>query len=156
MNPGTLNPGFFFQAEDGIRDLTVTGVQTCALPIFLQKLNYPGADPQPSLVDPQCGSGTFLIAALRRAYAAKRMSCNEWHAFLSDGISGFDVDPVATIAAKTNLLMFVSWLISTGRYRLEKPLRLPMFCADTIYSKQKPTELFDYVVGNPQIGRAHV
>src|SRR2546430_6320183 len=26
---------FFFQAEDGIRDLTVTGVQTCALPICL-------------------------------------------------------------------------------------------------------------------------
>src|SRR5256886_9495134 len=25
---------FFFQAEDGIRDLTVTGVQTCALPIW--------------------------------------------------------------------------------------------------------------------------
>src|SRR6266568_2734171 len=25
---------FFFQAEDGIRDGTVTGVQTCALPIF--------------------------------------------------------------------------------------------------------------------------
>src|SRR2546430_8516824 len=25
---------FVFQAEDGIRDLTVTGVQTCALPIF--------------------------------------------------------------------------------------------------------------------------
>src|SRR2546430_15135310 len=30
-----LNCCFFFQAEDGIRDLTVTGVQTCALPIFL-------------------------------------------------------------------------------------------------------------------------
>src|SRR6516165_12325025 len=27
---------FFFQAEDGIRDLTVTGVQTCALPILQQ------------------------------------------------------------------------------------------------------------------------
>src|SRR6266852_246435 len=26
---------FFFQAEDGIRDATVTGVQTCALPIYL-------------------------------------------------------------------------------------------------------------------------
>jgi len=24
---------FFFQAEDGIRDVAVTGVQTCALPI---------------------------------------------------------------------------------------------------------------------------
>src|SRR5689334_18727525 len=38
---GTINPDtnkipkhfFFFQAEDGIRDGTVTGVQTCALPI---------------------------------------------------------------------------------------------------------------------------
>src|SRR2546430_11995049 len=27
---------FFFQAEDGIRDLTVTGVQTCALPICME------------------------------------------------------------------------------------------------------------------------
>src|SRR2546428_9962335 len=27
---------FFFQAEDGIRDLIVTGVQTCALPIWRQ------------------------------------------------------------------------------------------------------------------------
>src|SRR2546430_10849687 len=27
---------FFFQAEDGIRDLTVTGVQTCALPISIE------------------------------------------------------------------------------------------------------------------------
>src|SRR5256886_11629386 len=30
---------FFFQAEDGIRDLTVTGVQTCALPILVLEIN---------------------------------------------------------------------------------------------------------------------
>src|SRR5690606_41082872 len=29
---------FFFQAEDGIRDFHVTGVQTCALPILVKKL----------------------------------------------------------------------------------------------------------------------
>src|SRR5438046_9138919 len=29
---------FFFQAEDGIRDWSVTGVQTCALPIFISWL----------------------------------------------------------------------------------------------------------------------
>src|SRR5690348_17962585 len=34
---------FFFQAEDGIRDGRVTGVQTCALPILGDALpNYPG------------------------------------------------------------------------------------------------------------------
>src|SRR5256886_13225381 len=35
---------FFFQAEDGIRDLTVTGVQTCALPIFFGAVRAAGAD----------------------------------------------------------------------------------------------------------------
>src|SRR2546430_6000557 len=38
FNPGGSSGGvasFFFQGEDGIRGLTVTGVQTCALPISL-------------------------------------------------------------------------------------------------------------------------
>src|SRR2546426_9429633 len=40
---------FFFQAEDGIRDYKVTGVQTCALPISLRRareagLDWPGVD----------------------------------------------------------------------------------------------------------------
>src|SRR5438270_9955510 len=39
----------FFQAEDGIRDLTVTGVQTCALPIF-------------TLVDAGDGAGTWNVS----------------------------------------------------------------------------------------------
>src|SRR5689334_25370369 len=33
---------FFFRAEDGIRDGTVTGVQTCALPIFTGGSRGPG------------------------------------------------------------------------------------------------------------------
>src|SRR2546429_1971024 len=33
---------FFFQAEDGIRDVAVTGVQTCALPIYLVGANALG------------------------------------------------------------------------------------------------------------------
>src|SRR6266498_5244571 len=38
---------FFFQAEDGIRDADVTGVQTCALPIsgFVQFMEGRGTDP---------------------------------------------------------------------------------------------------------------
>src|SRR5256884_3640744 len=33
--------GFFFQAEDGIRDVAVTGVQTCALPILCPRVCVP-------------------------------------------------------------------------------------------------------------------
>src|SRR2546430_13254414 len=39
---------FFFQAEDGIRDLTVTGVQTCALPIWVLAVPVHG---KPSIVE---------------------------------------------------------------------------------------------------------
>src|SRR3712207_9545545 len=42
---------FFFQAEDGIRDIGVTGVQTCALPISLPPLvpTVVGLQPLPPL-----------------------------------------------------------------------------------------------------------
>src|SRR2546430_9035699 len=43
-NDGWLCLFFFFQAEDGIRDLTVTGVQTCALPISLSQERVGRAD----------------------------------------------------------------------------------------------------------------
>src|SRR2546429_2276622 len=50
---------FFFQAEDGIRDVAVTGVQTCALPIFgiavgLERAEHldPGCLRPQSLLDP--------------------------------------------------------------------------------------------------------
>src|SRR2546422_4012284 len=49
--------GFFFQAEDGIRDVAVTGVQTCALPIYSNRAIFflrasssaPGSTPSSSL-----------------------------------------------------------------------------------------------------------
>src|SRR2546429_2397348 len=44
---------FFFQAEDGIRDVAVTGVQTCALPIshlFSGAVALPAASPEPQTV----------------------------------------------------------------------------------------------------------
>src|SRR2546427_7863270 len=51
---------FFFQAEDGIRDLTVTGVQTCALPI---SVIYTDAARDGTLTGPDL-VGARAIAAL--------------------------------------------------------------------------------------------
>src|SRR6267143_4045188 len=48
------NVFFFFQAEDGIRDGTVTGVQTCALPIWARTL---GAE---RVRNPRAGRRRFL------------------------------------------------------------------------------------------------
>src|SRR5206468_7078477 len=43
---------FFFQAEDGIRDLIVTGVQTCALPIYRNPRAGAGGDDYGAGFDP--------------------------------------------------------------------------------------------------------
>src|SRR5690606_40729279 len=40
-----LVSSFFFQAEDGIRDFHVTGVQTCALPISASPFSFAGSAP---------------------------------------------------------------------------------------------------------------
>src|SRR6266852_7117372 len=51
---------FFFQAEDGIRDATVTGVQTCALPI-----SWPG-----NLEDLAAAVRTLALTSLEEAIGA--------------------------------------------------------------------------------------
>src|SRR2546430_11043279 len=74
---GTYSILFFFQAEDGIRDLTVTGVQTCALPISgFARCPPPASDARGSRLDPRrSGRGPPAppaAPALRGAPAALR------------------------------------------------------------------------------------
>src|SRR5256886_1055843 len=66
---------FFFQAEDGIRDLTVTGVQTCALPIWRTNALEPAAR-QPSGVHPRAnvGGAAPACAAARRRVRRRALS----------------------------------------------------------------------------------
>src|SRR5690606_40996811 len=74
---------FFFQAEDGIRDFHVTGVQTCALPISCRRpsgysrrapaIPVPGSEAKvPSSVSSQPGWGT--VSLLRKTTYSPRAS----------------------------------------------------------------------------------
>src|SRR2546430_3736149 len=56
----------FFQAEDGIRDLTVTGVQTCALPIWRSLAGSAPSDPVQK-VTPFTGLSTSATSRSRAA-----------------------------------------------------------------------------------------
>src|SRR2546430_3296475 len=65
-----LESVFFFQAEDGIRDLTVTGVQTCALPIFMAKEDrLTGTGEFPRVGDDASCGGRCRLSVLRRGWA---------------------------------------------------------------------------------------
>src|SRR5690606_41043679 len=57
---------FFFQAEDGIRDFHVTGVQTCALPISVSAVLEITLDEELELND--------YLVSLRRMYGEDTMS----------------------------------------------------------------------------------
>src|SRR5947208_9141684 len=65
-----LSPMFFFQAEDGIRDDLVTGVQTCALPIYERR--SPQSIESPQYEDGQCPRGHALNHTSEAASQAKR------------------------------------------------------------------------------------
>ena len=69
---------FFFQAEDGIRDDLVTGVQTCALPILRQRRSFlyspilaAAAPPLFILPISRCGSALLFILPISRCGSAR-------------------------------------------------------------------------------------
>src|SRR5690625_6445811 len=76
LDPAVFNYFFFFQAEDGIRDGHVTGVQTCALPISLVALNgkiklHDGAFRPDELNQYLRGVTPKLSAVIRKLLAAQ-------------------------------------------------------------------------------------
>src|SRR2546427_6917178 len=68
-NPDETILFFFFQAEDGIRDLTVTGVQTCALPISAARAWPPRRAARRRLAPGPAGQ---VVAAADRAASRDR------------------------------------------------------------------------------------
>src|SRR5207249_5648127 len=60
---------FFFQAEDGIRDRNVTGVQTCALPICVSGLPLTPKHALAASHHPTCERGNRRLCSLRRRSA---------------------------------------------------------------------------------------
>lgn len=81
--------------------------------------------PSDSLTDPTCGSGTFLLEAIRRRRKAD--SCATAHSLLA-GIHGIDLNPLAVLAAKGSLAVFLSPHLDPAR-----PVRLPVYLADAVY-----------------------
>src|SRR5688500_9420620 len=67
---------FFFQAEDGIRDYKVTGVQTCALPISDPRKRASSVTRRPSVQCPG-NRGTFMRRIARFSTHTDVVACND-------------------------------------------------------------------------------
>ena len=102
-------------------------------------LDTAGWSPSQSLLDPTCGSGTFLLEGLRRRL---EVSSNEATAReLLDGLYGFDLNPLAVLTAKASIVVFLS-----GRFDASKPVLLPVFLADAINTADPTDGVFTHSI----------
>ena len=114
--------------------------------LVLDELGYDG-NPDKRLLDPACGSGTFLVMALNRVktwYDEHRYGCgfgeDELLQKILHNIIGFDLNPLAVMAARTNYLMAIRELLHHAA-----DVELPVYLCDSIMT---PSEHGDFFIGS--------
>ena len=99
------------------------------------------------VLDPSCGSGTFLFYAVRRFLAAadaSGVSLSDAMAQVSSQVIGIDLHPVAVALAR------VTYLLALGRERLNAPdrgsLSVPVYLGDSLGWRPEDLLTLDYLV----------
>ena len=117
----------------------------------LNELEYTG-DPDKRLLDPACGSGTFLVMAINRIrkwYDDNRERCpyneGELCRKILQNIIGFDLNPLAVMAARTNYLIAIRDLIS----HVDR-VEIPVYLCDSIVTPSEYGELTGRPLGDVQ------
>lgn len=114
----------------------------------LNELEYVG-DPDKRLLDPACGSGTFLVMAINRI--RKWYDENREQARFDEGdlcrkilsnVIGFDLNPLAVMAARTNYLIAIRDLVG----HVDK-IEIPVYLCDSIMTPSEYGGLFAGALG---------
>lgn len=105
----------------------------------INEIGYNG-DPEKRILDPACGSGTFLALILKRIL--RRI--NDYPEIYSDkkqvlkaicsNVVGYDINPIAVLAARTNYLIAISDLRRIAGVR---SIKIPIYLADSVLAPQK-------------------
>ena len=89
-----------------------------------------GEDARKTVLDPACGSGTFLAATIRRKkQLLGKMKPHEKLELLLDTVKGVDVHPLAVILSRTNFLASLGTELLSAR---RGPVSVPVYMADSI------------------------
>ena len=127
--------------------------------LLLNEVGYDG-NTFKRFLDPACGSGTFLVLAIQRAKeyghshkeapleTAKRIVANIW---------GFDLNPLAVIAARTNYLFALGELVDQI-----SDLEIPIYLADSVLWPDKAGQMQinfaggEHIKVQTSVGQFHV
>ena len=106
--------------------------------LLLDEVGYYGESDK-SLLDPACGSGTFLVLAIKRIKELAEEKFFDKRILLErivKNIRGIDLNPLAVQASKANYLIALSELL---RYRPREGFEIPVYLADSIFVSKKKT-----------------
>jgi hypothetical protein len=94
--------------------------------------------PENDLLDPTCGTGTFLLEALKRRLSNARASGGELTAEQAlAGLYGIDLNPLAVLAAKVSIAV-----VMAPKFNAARPVVLPIHLADAINSANETEDGF--------------
>ncbi|MHA2289310.1 MAG: N-6 DNA methylase [Promethearchaeota archaeon] len=105
-------------------------------------------------LDPSCGSGIFLIELILTILKSKIKKSLKFEAI--ESIFGFDINPLATLTAKVNIILL---LIEDYKEEITKFPKINIFLVDALFPKHYENNLgeilselynsFDLIIGNP-------
>ncbi len=99
-------------------------------------------DPTKRVLDPACGSGTFLVILIkyiRERAEQMRLSPAKTLELILKNIIGIDLNPLAVIAARTNYLLALGDLLKARTDNID----IPVYQADSVLTPSQGNELFD-------------
>ncbi len=123
----------------------------------LDEVDYDG-DPDKRVLDPACGSGTFLVMIINRIknwFDEHRHECGfgeeELLNKILSNVIGFDLNPLAVMASRTNYLLAIRDLL-----RYSSNVEIPVYLCDSLMVPSEYGDLFTQSLGNTRRLRTSV
>ncbi|MEM3944008.1 MAG: N-6 DNA methylase [Thermofilaceae archaeon] len=104
------------------------------------------------VLDPACGSGTFLVRyiARLRAYAREHFLEDRLVDYLLNNVVGYDLNPLAVLTARTNYLLMIADLPKRGA------VEIPVYLADSLMVERRTTLMGDLYVLKTVVGEFQI
>jgi len=113
---------------------------------LIDRSGYAG-DPNNRFLDPACGSGTFLVEAIhlviQNMRSRKKVDWENVGNLILNNIVGFDLNPLAVLAARTNYLIAFAPFIPFVR-----PISIPVYLCDSVLAPTRASKEGEFDFGD--------
>jgi SAM-dependent methyltransferase len=114
--------------------------------LIRQTLGSELGNPHKRVLDPACGSGTFLVLLInhvKREAERRKMGPSETLDAIRKNIIGFDLNPLAVTAARTNYILALGDLLREAKKLGPEGIDIPVYQCDSVLTPSRGEGLFE-------------